>query len=103
MAMPTKVLFGLILFLAVANSTAARARWGCGASSSNGAASHNSGQATEAIARTYALQDCEKSGGKNCRIIGCSPEVDTVEEARARWPLPRPPAIQCGEAFGTQC
>ena len=92
-----------VMLLAAADSTSAAAAWGCGAKSTNGLTSHNSNEPSEAAARRDALKDCAKVGGRGCRIISCEPDVDTIERARALWPIAGKPRLQCGPAFGTKC
>ncbi len=92
----------LVGFAAI-GAAPAWAAWGCGARSSNGIASHNSGEPSEAAARKDALADCKSQGNRRCSIISCSDNVDTIEKARELWPLKGKPTMQCGAAFGTKC
>jgi hypothetical protein len=36
------------------------------------------------------LNGCQVAGGKGCRVIRCSANTNTAEEANAMWPPPNP-------------
>jgi len=94
-------LTGAALILATADSTSAWARWGCAAGSYNGAKARNASAPSEAVARKLALEDCARNGGKNCKIIGCDPNVDSIQTARELWPFEA--TWRCGSEFGIKC
>lgn len=75
-----------ILALAAASASPAWASWACGARSSGGAIGRAWLEPTEAEARDGALQSCREIGGHRCRIISCAENVQTREQAHARWP-----------------
>jgi hypothetical protein len=107
--MRNRVMIGvsLLVLLAMAGTQPAAARWGCGAKAPGGGVSHNGNEPSEAAARADALEDCKNVSGTTCQIISCFPDIDTIEQARAKWPLPPSgPGVKemhCGPAFGVKC
>jgi hypothetical protein len=92
---------------ALGTSTASNARtavWGCAARSSR-AWDNSANAATEELARAEALKVCEKVGGIPCHIIGCSPNINTADQALAKWPKPGNgmTTIKCGPGFSAKC
>jgi hypothetical protein len=80
---------GLIGVVTISN---AQAGWGCGAHNVSGSQGRTWSQPSESEARSVALADCVKSARQyhetdECRVAGCSPNVDTREQARALWPI----------------
>ena len=66
------------------------AKWGCAARSPAQYWSNSYNDNTKMEASKEALRGCQAAGGKGCRIIRCSPNANTAEEANAMWPPPNP-------------
>ena len=76
-----------VLVTAAASSTSAWAGWGCAYGSSDvvGVSGRRWAFATEQLARSSALNGCKSLKHKNCRIIGCSANVNSKEDADKLW------------------
>ncbi len=83
----------LAALAALASGSTAWAAWGCAARGDHGGWGNSFGQATKSEAEEAALRACGPAG---CRIIGCSAEADTRDQARALWPIPSPPTSCSG-------
>lgn len=83
--------------------SAAWAEWGCAYNSSAGIGRFWA-QPTEADARSVAMKDCTAHKFKDCRIIGCSDNVSSKEDADKVWA--RTPGINydpCGGKDQREC
>src|SRR4249920_2315080 len=76
------------LVATVAGASPASAKWGCAARSPAHYWSNSYNDNTKTEASTEALKGCQYAGGKRCRIIRCSANINTVDEANAMWPPP---------------
>jgi hypothetical protein len=88
-------------FVALAASSCgstAWAEWGCGARSPE-AWGNSFGGATREAAERAALEIC---GHESCKIVGCSPEATTRDQARALWPIPTAPTRCSGSGCEKQ-
>jgi len=98
------ILAASILVLATAASSApAWAGWGCAYDSSAGVG-RRWGYATEQEARNTTMEACTSRQFAGCRIIGCSNDVDTKEDADKLWS--RTPGISyegCGKPGQRKC
>jgi hypothetical protein len=92
-----------VLVLAVVGILPASAKWGCAARSDNGVWIDGDGLTTEKAARAQAMAGCKDHGGKGCHITDCSPDVDTDDQAAAKWPPPAPPTFTCGNPGQPKC
>ena len=83
-----RVIFACAVVVAVCATrpSVAWAGWACGAISGENTIGRSWGAATEEIARKYALQYCASGGHHGCRIISCSANVDTQDQAHKIWP-----------------
>jgi hypothetical protein len=91
MTMHTRLIVAtnVLVLVAIAGASPALAKWGCAARSpAHYCNSYNDNTKTEAS--TEALKGCHQAGGKGCRIIRCSANINTAEEAIAMWPPPNP-------------
>jgi len=86
-------------FLALAATSApAWAGWGCGYRYSGlvaGAYGIIWSAPSEQQARESAMKLCNGSGNPGCFVVSCADNVDTRDQARARWPM--------GNAVPTNC
>jgi hypothetical protein len=89
-----KIVFGLGIAgaLTAATATGAWAGWGCGIKGTlgndNRGYEHNDfAEATQAQAEADLIQNCKQNGIANCKIISCSANVDTAQQAGALWPI----------------
>jgi hypothetical protein len=80
----------LVLAAIIAGASPAWAKWGCAARSPAHYWSNSYNDNTRNEASTEALKGCRAAGGKGCRIIGCSANINTAEEANAMWLPPNP-------------
>ena len=87
-------------FLALAATGApAFAGWGCGAQGIAGQGRTWS-NVNRAQAAAGALRLCRQAGGQRCRLISCSPNVDTEWQANALWPPDARITVRC---HGAEC
>ena len=86
----------VLALAAAADPSSAWAAWGCAARNPSGAWGNSHGYSTRAEARATAMGLCGSAG---CQIIGCSPNVDSLEEANAIW-APSSPMTRC---VGSDC
>lgn len=93
-----------LLVLAATTGTApAWAGWGCAYDSSAGVG-RVWGADSEDEARSQTMHNCTVRKFKGCRIIGCSSDVDTKEDADKLWS--RTPGIKydrCGGPGEKKC
>lgn len=73
-----------LLVLAAAGTAPAWAGWGCAYDSSAGIG-RTWNVDSEAEARTQTMHNCTVRNFKRCRIIGCSANVDSKEDADKLW------------------
>jgi hypothetical protein len=87
-----------VLVLAAATTAPAWAGWGCGAQgfAGQGRTWRNT---TRAQAAAGALRLCRQAGGRHCRLVSCSPNVDTEGQADAMWPPVAPDNVRCKGAL----
>jgi hypothetical protein len=81
--------------LVAAHVTSAWAGWGCAYDSSAGVG-RNWGKPTEEGARLVAMGHCTARHFEQCRIIGCSDNVDTKADADKLWPQTPGIKYNCG-------
>ena len=84
-------IFALIaaaVVISITSASSASAGWACKVVSSNGAFGVAWAAATKEEASAVATGTCVKSGGVDCRVEGCRPNVDTQEQLEAIWPRP---------------
>ncbi len=91
MMMHERLLVAAILALAAVPGTSAWAGWGCGYNSSAGVGRVWAAEDEEA-AREGAMNNCKNAKLKQCRIISCSADVDSMADADKIWP--RTPGIK---------
>jgi hypothetical protein len=82
---------GFMALAALASGSTAWAAWGCAARGDRGGWGNSHSSATQSAAEDSAMRVC----GEGCYIIGCSPNVDTSDQARALWRVPSPPKKHC--------
>jgi hypothetical protein len=78
------------VFALAATSAPAWAGWGCGYTHSQLDAGEYGviwSSPSEPDARQSAMKLCTGSGHAGCRVVSCSANVDTREQARAIWPI----------------
>ena len=78
----------ILIGMAVASN--AFAAWGCGAQNSSGAWGDSFNESSKSTAQKHALSGCEQSrqpGEAPCRIVGCSPNINSGDQADAKWEL----------------
>jgi hypothetical protein len=81
---------GLTGLICATTISHAYARWGCGAQNSGGAWGTSFAESSKASAEKLALQGCQQSrqpGEAPCHIVGCSPNIDSGDQADAKWSL----------------
>ena len=92
-----------IALAAVLAAAPASAKWGCGARSVRGiSASWSANTREDAIEAVMA--SCRQSHVE-CKLIGCSPDVDTEAQVDAHWP-PAAPGVKyeyCGTPGRPAC
>jgi hypothetical protein len=86
------------LFALAATSAPALAAWGCGAQGVGGQG-RTWNFASSAMASKGALDECRRAGGHRCRIIGCSPNVDSEWQADSLWRPAAPDTVRCRGGF----
>ena len=82
--------FVLAALIGTAAGSKAFAAWGCGAQNSGGAWGASFNEPSKSAAAKLALHGCEESrepGEEPCRIVGCSPNINTGDQADAKWAL----------------
>jgi hypothetical protein len=78
------------LLALTATSEPTWAFWGCGyrySGLANGRHGSVAGFESQKAAQKGAIRLCEGSGHRGCHVVGCAPNVDTLQQARAIWPL----------------
>lgn len=83
--MRKRLLVAALLALMAASSTSAWAGWGCGYNSNAGVGRVWAAE-DEDTAREGAMNNCKNAKLKNCRIISCSADVDSMADADKIWP-----------------
>ena len=81
----------------VAGATPAWVKWGCAARSPANYWANSYNDNTQAQASTEALKGCQAAGGKGCRIISCSANINTEWQANTMWSPPAPVTIRNGQ------
>lgn len=77
-----------VAWICIAAVSEVHAAWGCGAQNSGGAWGTSFNEPTKKSAQRLALSGCEQSrepGEAPCRIVGCDPNINTGEQADAKW------------------
>lgn len=82
--MHKRLMMAAILVVAAGTGSSAWAGWGCAYDSSAGIGRTWGGDTEEQV-RTQAMHNCTVRNFKNCRIIGCSANVDSKEDADRLW------------------
>jgi hypothetical protein len=74
---------GFSVLATMVSASPAWAKWGCAARSPANYWSNSYNDNTKAEASTEALKGCQDAGGKGCRIISCSVDINTEEQGNA--------------------
>jgi hypothetical protein len=91
------------LLTAAAGMPSASAGWGCGVMTPQGPG-NSWGSATRADALANAMGACTRVRARRlCRLISCSPNVDTEEQADELWPPPNTQMRYCGRPGEPSC
>jgi hypothetical protein len=78
------------VLIGIAMASNAYAAWGCGAQNSGGAWGDSFAESSKNSAQKKALSGCEQSrqpGEPPCHIVGCSPNINSGDQADAKWEL----------------
>jgi hypothetical protein len=95
------IVVATVLALA-ATGTPALAGWGCGAQG-KGAQGRTWNFSTRTQASNGALDECNRAGGRHCRLVGCHRNVDTEAQANTFWPPASADTVRCGGAGQPKC
>ena len=101
--MHKQLIMAATLIFAAVNGSAAWAGWGCAYDSSAGVGRTWAAE-SEDEARTTTMHNCTVRHFKGCRIIGCSINVDSKEDADRLWA--RTPGVKyelCGGPGQKKC
>ena len=85
---------GVAVLAAIAGASPAWAKWGCAARSPTDYWGNSYNDNTKAEATTEALNACQLAGGKGCRIISCSANINTEEQGNAIGPPHGPTLVR---------
>ena len=82
---------GVLVLAAAPGVSPAWAGWGCGAIAPDGSMGRTWAAPTEEAARKNALHFCHEEGHhSHCRVISCSVNIDTQNQAHVLWPSKSP-------------
>jgi hypothetical protein len=85
------ILFMLgIILIGTAMGSNAYSAWGCGAQNGSVAWGDSFNESSKSAAQKTALSGCQQSrqpGEAPCRIVGCSPNINSGDQADAKWEL----------------
>lgn len=101
--MHKQLIMAATLIVAAATSSSAWAGWGCAYNSSAGIGRTWAAE-SEAVAREQTMHNCTVRNFRECRIIGCSENVDSKEDADKLWA--RTPGVKyerCGGPGEVRC
>jgi hypothetical protein len=90
------------LLVAATHTSPASAGWGCGSQAYPGGHYRTFNFETKAEASDVVLRLCGKAHN-DCRVIGCSPNINSEEQANVLWPLTTSNQVRCGAGSDVKC
>jgi hypothetical protein len=88
--------------VATAYASPALAAWGCGSQLYPGGHFRTYGYASKAEAGAAMLRFCGQQH-RDCRIVGCSDNINNEDQANARWPITTTNQVHCGAGTDVTC